>query len=221
MSVAFPCLDVKIVGTHAGISIGEDGPSQMGIEDVSLACSLPDFTVGVPCDEVSMTKAVRAVARTRTPAYLRAGRPKVPVVYPDGCDFQLGKAIKLRDGKDVTIIANGLMVSAALDAAEQLAGQGVQARVLDMHTVKPLDDAAVLAAAKETGRIVVAEEHLIHGGLGSVVAQSVVRQHPVPMRFVALADTFAESGTPEGLLQKYGLTAADIVRETLDVTGKK
>src|SRR5213593_2718212 len=131
MSVAFPCLDVKVVGTHAGISIGEDGPSQMGIEDVSLACSLPNFTVIVPCDEVSMTKAVQAVARTRTPAYLRAGRPKVPVVYPDGCDFRLGKAIKLRDGKDLTIIANGLMVAAALDAAEQLAGKGVQGRVLD------------------------------------------------------------------------------------------
>src|SRR5438128_5936888 len=212
LSVAFPCLDVKVVGTHAGISIGEDGPSQMGIEDVSLACSLPNFTVVVPCDEVSMTKAVQAVARTRTPAYLRAGRPKVPVVYPDGCDFRLGKAIKLRDGKDLTIIANGLMVSAALDAAEQLAAKGVQARVLDMHTVKPCDDAAVLAAAKETGRIVVAEEHLLHGGLGSVVAMSAARQHPVPMRFVGIRDTFAESGTAEALLAKYGLTAADIVR---------
>src|SRR5439155_26683397 len=137
MSVGFPCLDVKVVGTHAGISIGEDGPSQMGIEDVSLACPLPNFTVVVPCDEVSMTKAVQAVARTRTPAYLRAGRPKVPVIYPDGCDFQLGKAIRLRDGKDLTIMANGLMVAAALDAAEPLAAKGVQARVLDMDTAKP------------------------------------------------------------------------------------
>src|SRR5438477_4543041 len=213
MSVAFPCLDVKIVGTHAGISIGEDGPSQMGIEDVSLACSLPNFTVVVPADEVSTEKAVFALAGIKTPGYLRAGRPAVPILYPDGCDFRLGKAIRLRDGKDLTFIANGLMVSAALNAAEQLAGQGVQARVLDMHTVKPLDDAAVLAAARETGRIVVAEEHLIHGGLGSVVAQSVARQHSVPMRFIGLNDTFAESGTPESLLQKYGLTSADIVRE--------
>jgi transketolase len=220
MSVAFPCLDVKVVGTHAGISIGEDGPSQMGIEDVSLACSLPNFTVVVPCDEVSMEKAVRAVARTRTPAYLRAGRPKVPVIYPNGCDFQLGKAIKLRDGKDLTIIANGLMVSAALEAAEHLAGQGVQARVLDMHTVKPCDDAAVLAAAKETGRIVVAEEHLLHGGLGSVVAMSAARQHPVPMRFVGIKDTFAESGPPEALLAKYGLTANDIVNAAKELVGK-
>jgi transketolase len=221
MSVAFPCLDVKVVGTHAGISIGEDGPSQMGIEDVSLACSLPNFTVVVPCDEVSMDKAVRAAAHVKTPVYLRAGRPKVPVIYPDGCDFQFGKAIKLRDGKDLTIIANGLMVSAALEAAEQLAGQGVQARVLDMHTVKPCDDAAVLAAAKETGRIVVAEEHLLHGGLGSVVAMSAARQHTVPMRFVGIKDTFAESGPPEALLAKYGLTAGDIVKAAKELVGKK
>jgi transketolase len=215
MSVAFPNLDVKVVGTHAGISIGEDGPSQMGIEDVSLACSLPGFTVVVPADEPSMTQAVFALARIKTPAYLRAGRPNVPIVYPNGCSFTLSKANQLRDGKDVTIIANGLMVSAALDAAEQLTAKGVSARVLDMHTVKPLDDAAVLAAAKETGRIVVAEEHLMHGGLGSTVAMSAARQHPVPMRFVALCDTFAESGTPDGLLAKYGLTAPDIAREAL------
>jgi transketolase len=220
MSVAFPELDVKVVGTHAGISIGEDGPSQMGIEDVSLACSLPKFTVVVPADEPSMTLAVAALARIKTPAYLRAGRPNVPIVYGDGCPFQLGKANKLRDGKDLTIIANGLMVAPALEAAQRLAGQGVQARVLDMHTVKPLDDAAVLAAARETGRIVVAEEHLLHGGLGSAVAMSAARQQPVPMRFVGVKDTFAESGPPEALLAKYGLTAGDIVREALAVTGK-
>jgi transketolase len=212
MSVAFPHLDVKVVGTHAGISIGEDGPSQMGIEDVSLACSLPHFTVVVPADEPSMEQAVQALARIDTPAYLRAGRPNVPIIYNNGSPFQLGKANRLRDGKDLTIVANGIMVAAALEAAEKLAGQGVQARVLDMHTVKPCDDTAVLAAARETGRIVVAEEHLLHGGLGSVVAMSAARQHPVPMRFVGLRDTFAESGKPEELLAKYGLTATDIVR---------
>src|SRR6266404_9786157 len=221
MSVAFACFDVKVVGTHAGISIGEDGPSQMGIEDVSLACSLPNFTVVVPADEPSMGEAVQALARIKTPAYLRAGRPNVPLLYENGCDFQLGKANRLREGKDVTLIANGLMVAAALEAAERLAGQGVQARVLDMHTAKPLDDAAVLAAARETGRIVVAEEHLLHGGLGSVVAMSAARQHPVPMRFVGLRDTFAESGTAEQLLAKYGLTAADILRQALELVGKK
>src|SRR5262249_36830613 len=219
MSVAFPCLDVKIVGTHAGISIGEDGPSQMGIEDVSLACSLPNFTVVVPADEPSTDQAVQTLARIKMPAYLRAGRPNVPIVYTDGCRFQLGKANKMRDGKDLTIIANGIMVAAALEAANQLAKQRVQARVLDMHTVKPCDDAAVLAAARETGRIVVAEEHLLHGGLGSVVAMSAARQHPVPIRFVGLNDTFAESGPPEELLAKYGLTAADIVREAQELLG--
>src|SRR5947209_7762158 len=129
MSVAFPALDVKVVGTHAGISIGEDGPSQMGIEDVSLACSLPNFTVVVPADEPSMGQAVQALARLRTPAYLRAGRPNVPVIYEPGSSFALGKANQLRDGKDVTLIANGLMVSAALDAADRLKEQGVEARV--------------------------------------------------------------------------------------------
>lgn len=212
MSVAFPCMDVKVVGTHAGISIGEDGPSQMGIEDVGLACSLPNFTVVVPADEVSTEKAVQALGAIKTPSYLRAGRPNVPLIYEGNSPFQLGKANKLRDGKDVTIIANGLMVAMALDAAEALAGQGVQARVLDMHTIKPCDDAAVLAAAKETGRIVVAEEHLAHGGLGSVVAMSAARQQPVPMRFVNLDDTYAESGTPEQLLEKYGLTTNAIVK---------
>jgi transketolase len=220
MSVAFPNLDVKVVGTHAGISIGEDGPSQMGIEDVSLACSLPNFTVVVPADEPEMTEAVRALARLKTPVYLRAGRPNVPIVYPDGCKFQLGKANQLRDGKDITLIANGLMVSAALTAAEHLAEKGMQARVLDMHTVKPLDDAAVLAAARETGRIVVAEEHLLHGGLGSAVAMAVARQHPVPVRFIGIRDTFAESGTAEGLLAKYGLTAGDIERAALELKAR-
>jgi len=221
MSVAFPNLDVKIVGTHAGISIGEDGPSQMGIEDVSLACSLPNFTVVVPADEPSMMAAVPALARIKTPAYLRAGRPNVPILYENAVPFTLGKANQLRDGKDVTLIANGLMLAEALKAADTLAGQGIQARVVDMHTVKPLDDDAILKAARDTGRIVVAEEHLLHGGLGSAVAMSVARQNPVPMRFVAIKDTFAESGSPEGLLAKYGLTAADIVREAQGLVQEK
>ncbi|MCS7168635.1 MAG: transketolase family protein [Gemmatales bacterium] len=212
MSVAFPALDVKVVGSHAGISIGEDGPSQMGIEDVALACVLPNFTVVVPADEASTRQAVWALAELRGPAYLRVGRPNVPVVYESEVPLRLGRANCLRDGRDLTIIANGLMVAAALEAAEELARLGVSVRVLDMHTVKPLDHEAVARAARETGRIVVAEEHLKHGGLGSAVAQSVAEQCPVPMRFVALNDTYAESGTPQDLLRKYELTAADIVR---------
>ena len=217
MSVAFPGLDVKVVGTHAGISIGEDGPSQMGIEDVSLACSLPGFTVVVPADEVAMEQTVMQLASLRSPAYLRAGRPNVPVVYQPGQKIEVGKASQLRDGHDLTLAANGLMVAAALQAAEQLASQGIQARVLDLHTVKPLDEEALVAAARQTGRIVVAEEHLAHGGLGSVVAMALARRHPVPMAFVNLRDSFAESGTPEGLLEKYGLTASAIVEQAREL----
>ena len=193
----------------------------MCIEDVGLACSLPHFTVVVPADEPSTHKAVEALAGIKGPAYLRAGRPNVPILYEGNAPFALGKANRLRDGKDLTIIANGLMVGPALEAAEQLSQKKIEARVLDMHTVKPLDDAAVLAAARDTGRILVAEEHLLHGGLASAVALSAARQHPVPMRFVTLKDTFAESGKPEQLLQKYGLTAADIVREALELVGRK
>ncbi|GBD35928.1 1-deoxy-D-xylulose-5-phosphate synthase [bacterium HR36] len=220
MSVAFPALDVKVVGSHAGISIGEDGPSQMGIEDVALACVLPNFTVVVPADEASARQAVFALAEHRGPAYLRVGRPNVPVVYEGTAPFRLGKANVLREGRDVTIIANGLMVSAALQAAQDLARLGISARVLDMHTVKPLDHEAIAQAARETRRMVVAEEHLKHGGLGSAVAQSVAEQCPVPIRFVALSDTYAESGSPEDLLRKYGLTAADIVQAARSLVGQ-
>jgi transketolase len=211
MSVAYPGMNVKLVGSHAGISIGEDGASQMGIEDVALACSLPGFTVVVPADAASARKATRAMLEHTGPVYLRCGRIEVPEVYTDDAPFQLGKANQLRDGNDVTIIANGLTVGMALDAAVALSANGIHARVLDMHTVKPLDEAAIVAAAKETGRIVVAEEHLHAGGLGSAVAAAVVRTRPVPMEFVNLGDTYAESGDPAGLLQKYGLTAEAIV----------
>lgn len=211
MSVAFPGMNVKMVGTHAGISIGEDGPSQMGIEDVALACSLPGVTVIVPADEPSAIKATEAMIEHVGPVYLRLGRADVPVVYPDGCDFQIGKANTLRSGDDVTIIANGLMVPIALDAATALQEKGVSARVLDMHTVKPIDEEAIVAAAKETGAIVVAEEHLAAGGLGSVVASVVTRTVPVPMEYVNVGDTYAESGDPQGLLDKYGLTPDAIV----------
>ena len=211
MSVAFPQLNVKLVGSHAGISIGEDGPSQMGIEDVCLACSLPGVTVVVPSDAASTRAATKAVINHVGPTYLRVGRGKVADIHTDSTDFQLGKAIRVRDGKDATIIANGLMVSAALDAATLLAKDGVNVRVLDMHTIKPIDSAAITAAAKETGAIVVTEEHLHHGGLGSVVAQVVCQSAPVPLEYVNVGDTYAESGDPDGLLEKYGLTAENVV----------
>lgn len=213
MSVAYPHLDVKVVGSHAGISIGEDGASQMGIEDVSLACSLPGFVVIVPCDDASTAEATKAMLSYQGPVYLRVGRPDVPKIYKDAkVPFTIGKANLLNQGKDVTIVANGLLVAPALDAAEALASEGIQARVLDMHTVKPIDRDALIAAAKETGALVVAEEHLAHGGLGSVVAMTLAEVQPVPIRYVNLGDQFGESGTPEGLIEKYGLTAENVAK---------
>ena len=211
MSVAFPNQNVKLVGSHAGISIGEDGPSQMGIEDVALACSMPGIAVMVPADAVSAKKATRSMLEHQGPTYLRLGRPKVPALYDESLDFQIGKAITLKEGSDATIIANGIMVAIAADAAKTLEDEGLNVRVVDMHTVKPIDREAVIAAAKETGCIIVAEEHLHHGGLGSAVAQVVSEEHPVPMGYVNVGDCYAESGDPMGLLEKYGLTAENIV----------
>ncbi len=210
MSVAFPKFNVKIVGSHSGISIGEDGPSQMGIEDVALACALPNFVVLAPADEHETRAATRAMAQHIGPAYMRTGRPKFPLIYDHNCPFTIGVANLLRQGRHVTLIANGLMVSRALMAAEILAQEGMEARVLDMHTVKPIDREAVLAAAKETGAIVTAEEHLAAGGMGSQVARVVVENYPVPLKMVAIEDIYTESGKPEELLQKYGLTAEHI-----------
>ncbi|WP_437201915.1 transketolase family protein [Planctomicrobium sp. SH664] len=221
MSIAFPHLNVKLVGSHAGISIGEDGPSQMGIEDVALACSLPGVVVIVPSDAACTKAATEAMFEHEGPAYLRIGRGKVATLYKDGIDFKLGKAIQLQDGTDATIIANGLMVGGALDAAKKLGEQGLKIRVLDMHTVKPLDVEAIAKAAKETGAIVVAEEHLRHGGLGSVVAQAVCETTPVPMEYVDVGDQYAESGDPQGLLDKYGLTADAITAAVKKAIGRK
>jgi transketolase len=211
MSVAYPNMNVKMVGSHAGISIGEDGASQMGIEDVALASALPGVTVIVPADAASARKATRAMLEHAGPVYLRCGRAETPEIYAADAPFQIGKANQLKDGKDATIIANGLMVGVALDAAALLEKSGVKVRVLDMHTVKPLDEAAIVKAAKETGRIVVTEEHLMAGGLGSAVASVVARTQPVPMEFVNVGDTYGESGDPAGLLHKYGLTAEALV----------
>ncbi|MDD3826537.1 MAG: transketolase C-terminal domain-containing protein [Anaerolineae bacterium] len=211
MSIAFPQVPVKLVGSHSGISIGEDGPSQMAIEDVALATSLPGFTVLVPADEPSTRAATRAMMDYDGPVYLRTGRPKVPVVYPNGAEFRIGKANTLREGSDLTIIACGLMVAVALEAAGALAREGIEARVLDMHTVKPLDEPAVERAARETGAIVTAEEHLLDGGLGAAVARAAAERHPVPMAFVGIRDRYAESGKPQELLEKHGLMPNHVV----------
>ncbi len=221
MSIAFPKANVKLVGSHSGISIGEDGPSQMGIEDIALAASLPNFTVLVPADEPSMRAATRAMFEHEGPVYLRSGRPRVPIVYEEEFGFEIGKANQLRDGSDVTIIACGLMVAAALEAAAELQRDGIKARVLDMHTIKPIDEAAIEQAARDTGAIVTAEEHVLNGGLGSEVARAVGKRYPVPMEFVGIDNEYAESGEPQELLEKYGLMPSDIKEAVSRVLTRK
>jgi transketolase len=220
VAVAYPNFNVKIVGTHSGISIGEDGPSQMSVEEISLACSLAGFVVLAPADEVATAALVRAAAAHLGPVFIRTGRPKAPIVYPADQKFEIGKAIELVDGRDVTLIANGLMVAEALRAQELLEGEGISARVLDLHTVKPLDREAIGRAARETGAIVVAEEHLVDSGLGVRVAQAVAEIHPCPMEFVGLTG-YAESGTPEGLLDSYGLRGANLAAAARRVVARK
>jgi transketolase len=221
MSIAFPRIPVKLVGSHSGISIGEDGPSQMAIEDIALATSLPGFTVLVPADAPSTQAATRAMMEHGGPVYLRTGRPKVPIVYAGGTGFQIGRANGLREGRDLTIIACGLMVAVALEAAHRLAQEGIEARVLDMHTIKPLDEEAVERAARETGAIVTAEEHLLDGGLGAAVARAVAERYPVPMAFVGIQDRYAESGKSQELLEKHGLMPGDVVRAARRVLGTR
>jgi transketolase len=212
MSVAQPGLNVKLVTTHGGISVGEDGTSHQAIEDLSLICSLPGFTVIVPADAIETVQAVKTAAANPGPFYIRLCRPKLPLVYTDDYHFELSKAVTIRPGTDATIIAIGLMVAPALEAAGELNQEGINCRVLNMPTLKPIDEAAITRVADETGVIVTAEEHLEHGGLGSTVAQVAAKHQPVPMEFVALKDTYAKSGKPAELMQRYGLTAKDIAQ---------
>ena len=221
MSIAQPKLNVKIVATHAGITVGEDGTSHQAIEDLSLICSLPGFTVVVPADAIETAEAVRAAAASDGPFYIRLCRPRLPLVHTDDYRFNLGKAVTMRQGKDATIIAIGVMVAPALEAASELEHDGIDCRVLNMSTLKPIDEAAITRAAAETGALVTAEEHLEQGGLGSTVARVVARNQPVPMEFVAIKDTYASSGKPAELLQRYGLTAKDIVQAVRAVVTRK
>ena len=220
VNVAYSNANVKVVGTHSGISIGEDGPSQMSLEDLSLACSLPGFVVISPADEVAMTALVKQSAAHVGPVFLRAGRVKVPVIYAKDQVFEIGKAIELVEGTDVTLMSHGLMVAEAIKAAEALEAEGVSARVVDMHTIKPLDREMIAKAAAETKAIVVAEEHLIDGGLGVRIAQVVSETHPCAMEFVGLT-TYAESGSPEEVLNKFGMNAASIVAAAKKVLARK
>jgi len=221
MGAAYPRLNVKVAGSHGGISIGEDGVSQQSVEDVALACALPGFIVCIPSDEHTMRAAVHAAAAHQGPVYLRLGRPKAPVVHAPDVRFAFGRAIQLRDGKDLTIVANGLLVAQAMLAAAALAAKGVEARVLDMHTVKPVDADALARAAKETRALVVAEEHMHAGGLGAAVAQALAAGTPAPVESVDLGDRYAESGKPDDLMKKYGMLAANIVAAAERVLKRK
>ncbi len=220
-AICYPHLNVKLALSHAGITLGEDGASHQMLEDIALMRALPNMTVIVPADAVEAKKAVRAVAAMDGPAYLRLGRPAVPVVFDSHYDFQIGKAARLRDGKDVAILACGVMIAEALDAAAQLEQEGISALVLNVSTIKPLDEAAVVAAAAQCGCVVTAEEHNVIGGLGSAVAEALARKRPTPMRFIGVQDTFGESGKPDELLEKYGLKGHHIAAAAKEVIARK
>ena len=220
-SIAYPRLKVRIAATHAGISVGEDGASHQSIEDVALMRVLPHMTVIVPADARETEKVIEASLDWEGPIYIRMGRLAVPTVYTDDYEYIIGQAVQLRDGSEATIIANGLMVPEALQAAEILQQEQLSVRVINMHTVKPLDREAIIRAARETGAIVTAEEHSIIGGLGSAVAEVLVEEYPVPMHRVGLMDCFGESGDPGELLEKYGLTASHIVEVVHEIIRRK
>ena len=213
-------LNLKLVCTHAGILTGEDGMSAHGIEDLSLICSLPSFTVISPSDSLETLQAVKTAARTEGPFYIRLSRAATPVVHDEDYKFNLGQAERMREGQDVTILATGVMVSVSLDAADLLASEAVNARVLNIHTIKPIDQAAIIAAAQETGALVSAEEHYIHGGLGSIVAQVAGQNHPVPLEMVALQG-YSESGKAEELMVKCGLTPEKVKEAALRAVSRK
>ena len=223
MSVAFPEINVKAVGSHGGISIGEDGASQQSIEDFALATSLPNFTVLAPCDEVEAAALVHKMAEHKGPIFMRTGRPKAPLVYEpkDASRFEIGKGVLLKDGKDISIFANGLLVFEALLAADSLGAKGIDASVIDIHTIKPIDRKVVISEAKKTGAVVVCEEHQIYGGLGSIISKVLSEECPVPVEFVAVQDTYAESGTPDGLLEAYHLTSPAIQKACKKVLSRK
>ena len=221
MSIASPGQNVKLVSTHSGITVGEDGSSHQAVEDLSLICSLPGFTVIVPADAIETAQAVRTAAASYGPFFIRLCRIKAPLVHGEDYRFSLGKAVTLKQGEAVTIMAIGLMVSAALEAAENLQREGINCRVLNMSTLKPIDEAAITEAAADTGAIVTVEEHLEHGGLGSTVARVVARHQPVPIEFIAIKDTYATSGKPAELLERYGLTAKSIEQSVRAVLKRK
>lgn len=209
-TVAYPFLNVKIAATHAGLTVGEDGASHQAIEDISLMRSIPNMTVINPADCIEAEQAVLKAAEYVGPVYIRLGRMAVEDVYDSSYQFEIGKGVELKEGNDVTIIATGIMVQKALKAAASLKDQGIDARVINIHTIKPIDKEIIIKAARETGIIVTAEEHSIIGGLGSAVLEVLSDTCPVPVRRIGVMDTFGESGKPEDLMKKYMLTEENI-----------
>mgnify|MGYP000929346548 CR=1 FL=1 len=220
-SIGYPELNVKIAATHGGISVGEDGASHQAIEDIGLMRMIPGMTVIVPADAVEAEKAVFAAVEHQGPVYMRFGRSAVPVIFDDSYDFKIGKAVVLKDGSDVTIVANGLMVEPALTAYELLKDKGISARLINVHTIKPLDVETIVSAAKETGAIVTAEEHTVVGGLGSAVCEALSENYPVPVRMIGIRDRFGQSGSPEELFREYEMTPEHIAEAALDIVKKK
>ena len=222
-SICYPKLNVKVCATHAGLTVGEDGASHQTVEDLSLMRSIPNMVVISPADAVETMAAIKAIANYDGPCYVRLGRAAVNVINDENTyEFKLGKGVVLSEGKDVTIIATGIMVDAAIEAKDILANEGINAKVINIHTIKPLDSELIIEAAKETGAIVTAEEHSVIGGLGSAVAEAVTEKYPVPVLKVGVNDVFGESGKPDELLKAYNLTAQDIVNKVKDaITLKK
>lgn len=221
-SICYPKLNVKICATHAGLTVGEDGASHQAIEDLSLMRSIPNMIVINPADAIETEAAIEAVSKVYGPCYVRLGRMAVANVNDEKTyKFEIGKGITLAEGNDVTILATGIMVEAALEAKEILDKEGISARIINIHTIKPIDSELIVKAAKETGALVTAEEHSIIGGLGSAVAEVVSEECPVPVIRVGVKDTFGESGKPSELLEAYGLTAKDIVEKAKIAISKK
>lgn len=220
-SIAWPNLNVKIVVTHAGISVGEDGASHQAIEDIALMRSLPNMTIIVPADGIETEKAIITASKAPGPFYIRLGRAKFPIVFSEDYEFTIGKGAILRDGREATIIAAGLMVFEALEAAKELEKNGIETRVINMSTIKPIDKDIIIQAARDTGAIVTCEEHSIIGGLGSAVAEVVVENSPVPMKRIGVKDQFGISGPPDKLLEKYEMKSTHIVEAVKEVIKRK
>lgn len=216
-SICYPKLNVKVAATHAGLTVGEDGATHQALEDLSIMRSLPNMVVLNPADGVEAKKCVFKAAEHYGPVYIRLGRSGLPVIFDEDYDFEIGKGVELGSGEDVTIIATGIMVQKALDAREELLKEGISARVINISTIKPIDNDIILKAAKETKGIVTVEEHNIIGGLGSAVAEVLVENYPVPLLRVGVKDSFGQSGTGDDLLKKYGLTVENIIEKVKNI----